>query len=380
MQAVKGAAAGAANVAQKAASGASYVAETVVGSGAAAVKALKEAQSPRGAELKRITTADVRDSGLIEQSSELSQKLKIEENAMEAQRLKSFKTRLSVMIHFYSKKADEPKRMLVDCLDDMRLTTFAEWAAICIVTAAGHRSLTLVLFGPISPVHAVRGSAQYGKKDGKTPAFELSYMSPASSLVPIKTHGDLATWIDACWCRLPLELYVHESGHDAKTPPDAAERLFDALDRDGNGHLDLHETLSATKLSVLRSSAAHPDVSSFFNKAFSLCDSDENLKIECARPPCHSATLLRRTPPCSAAVQRRRAAPPLGCWTQSSGVAANSAGQLVAVPCWQRPQVSSAQRRDDRAHARVCRACGASTAGRSSSPSSAKWTRPSRSR
>merc|ERR1711871_895524 len=133
---------------------------------------------------------------------------------------------------------------MVQCLDNMKLAAFQEWVQACV-------------WGPA--------------KVDKKAVLDLRCVSISGAVMPIKDFKTLSNWIDSMWCRFPLELYLYDAGHAVRPPPDAAERLFDALDRDGNGHLDVHETLAATKMSVVRDNVAHQDVSAFLQRAFTLC-------------------------------------------------------------------------------------------------------------
>lgn len=127
------------------------------------------------------------------------------------------------------------------------------------------------------------GADADGSRAGDAQSLEFWYPGPSGARTQIKTYSSLATWLDCMWCFFPLELEVYEKGATRDAADDsvaAAAALYAALDRDGNGHLDLTEVHAATKLCVVQSCCAKQDMSDFFARAFALSDSDQNSKVD----------------------------------------------------------------------------------------------------
>merc|ERR1719238_460572 len=59
-------------------------------------------------EIKRVSTVAVMDAGLVGDSKTCAQKLKAEEAMAEVQRLKQFRSPLTVIFHYYSKSTAKP--------------------------------------------------------------------------------------------------------------------------------------------------------------------------------------------------------------------------------------------------------------------------------
>ena len=166
-------------------------------------------------------------------------------------RLRSFGSPLSIKLVLHEKKSHRAGvPMLVEARDSLNFKGLLRWVQITV-------------FGIEKP-------------DAQS-KLTLRYVDAAGSEQPLTNNNQVADYFDAMWCVLS-ELHVYDEGCKpaVATSIDWPSRLFALIDEDGNGELDVHETLRVQRLCIAREASHHSAVSQLLQHAFAKADVNED--------------------------------------------------------------------------------------------------------